>query len=226
MFRPASATAVVRIFTSAQWFADANCLFNGIVHVHLSASCNLYGIVVAHVNFSREIDHETCHWMERVIATLRFDRGFRGFTVRRMRQIESMLLPDASRRKLPGYYRIHITRRYSSLSPQPSRKLNNSCLGSAFIAFTETLMAISFSSPSDDHEASILEHLESGFKRKKRSIMGILVQPSFAHRDEKHGRTRSTSVDDILQREALMGSSIRELTQSEINAVRSGSKVK
>ena len=89
-------------------------------------------------------------------------------------------------------------------------------------------MAISFSSPHNKREASFLEHMESGFKRKKRSMLGmlgILGQRSFTHRDEEHGRTSSNSVDDILQREALMGSSVRELTQSEINAVRSGSKV-
>jgi hypothetical protein len=48
--------------------------------------------------------------------------------------------------------------------------------------------------------------------------------PSCWYRDDVHDQTSHS--DDMLQREGPMGSPVRDLTQSEILAVRSGSKVR
>ena len=70
-------TAVIRVTQVGSWFAVANCLFNAGTFIGI---VQREGIVVAPCNFLL-FNHETCHWMHRVIATIRLDRGFRGFTI-------------------------------------------------------------------------------------------------------------------------------------------------
>ncbi len=77
----------------------------------------------------------------------------------------------------------------------------------------------------DDHKTTtMIDHddVETGKTCSTILTAGI---PSCWYRDDVHDQTSHS--DDMLQREALMGGSpVRDLTQSEILAVRSGSKVR